>query len=322
MADAKPRRSTTAWIRERFKKSVEASTAALPAAEPLPSRVGRYRVLERVGRGSIANVYRAEDENGRRVAVKVMRPDQAGADAEAVFRHEGKLLSELRHLGLVALHEVGTDGSGLYLVMDFVEGPTLQAALDREMPREELLPILVEVAQSVGFAHRHGVIHRDLKPQNILLGAQGPVVTDFGIARAIDAVTRTTRQIPIGTPTHMAPEQIDRKLALLGPATDVWALGVMLYQILCGRLPFMADDVGGVYRLILREEPVPPHRVSPQVSEPLEGVCMRALRKEPRERPSSAAVFADELLAAIEGRRPETPVPWWKRLFGRGGLAP
>ncbi len=297
-ADESPQQppgSATAWIRDRFKQSI-ANRPATPE-EKLPERIGRYTVIERVGRGAIANVYRATD-GAKDIAIKVIRQDQAGAEAEAVFKREASILQGLRHPDIIQLHEIGREGDTLYLVMDFIPGPTLQYAIDEDTPRSELMTLLVRVARAVDFAHRHGVIHRDLKPQNILVGPDGPVVTDFGIARAMDAVTRTNKAVPIGTPTHMAPEQIDRRIAQLGPATDVWGLGVILYQILTRRLPFVDEDAAGIFARVLHDKPRAPTGLGPLY----EAVCVRALEKDPSDRYASAATFADDLEAAMSGK--------------------
>jgi len=315
-ADAqKPGFSTTAWIRDRFRQT--AKRAALPAPEPMPARVGRWKVIERIGRGSIANVYRAADDGGREVAVKVIRPDQAGAEAEAVFQREGSILQGLKHPDIIALHETGRAEQGVYLVMDYIAGPTMQYVIEEGAPREELVAMLSRVARAVHHAHKHGIVHRDLKPQNILVGADGPIVTDFGIARAMDAVTRVKGAAPVGTPTHMAPEQIDRRLANVGPATDVWALGVILYYVLAKRLPFYDIDSPGIFARVLKDAPRAPRLVDSAVPAALEAVCLRALEKDPEDRHPSAEAFADELDRAAAGKKVKRPWRFVRRLLRR-----
>jgi len=315
-----PPQSTTAWIRDRFKANVLKHGHQAPPAEPVPERIGRYKVIERIGRGAIANVYRASDEAGRDVAIKVIRSDQAGADAEAVFRREANILQKLRHPDIILLHVIDRDGDGLYLVMDYVPGPTMQYVIDQGAPRAELVALLTRVARAVDHAHRHGIVHRDLKPQNILVGPDGPVVTDFGIARAMDAVTRVKGALPVGTPTHMAPEQVDRRLAAIGPATDVWGLGVVLYTVLTRRLPFIDTDTPALYARILNDAPRPPRMLDGEVPEPFESVCLRALEKRADDRHASASEFADELERASAGGPLQRPPlkrlgRWIRRLF-------
>ncbi|MBI2932055.1 MAG: serine/threonine protein kinase [Planctomycetes bacterium] len=318
-ADAPPPRrpfsSTTAWIRDRFRQSIKAKGASPPSGEPLPQNIGPYKVIERIGRGSVANVYRAADEAGRDVAVKVIRHDQAGPEAEAVFKREAAILKGLSHPDIVVLREIARANEGLYLAMDYVPGPTLQVVIEHGAPREEQLYLLMRVARAVHYAHTHGIVHRDLKPQNILIGPDGPIVTDFGIARAMDSITRVKNQPPIGTPTHMAPEQIDRRLAAIGPATDIWALGVILYTILCRRLPFVDIDAASTFRRVLAEAPRPPRRIDASVPAALEIVCLHALQKTPENRYATAEAFADDLERGATGQPIAQPGPWLKRLF-------
>lgn len=260
---------------------------------------GRYQVVERLGAGGMGVVYRAEDTwLGRTVAIKVLRPELS-ADAEFVrrFRREAKAAACLSHPNIVSLFDVGSDGDLQYLVMEYVPGHTLEERLGQgPLPPEEAVRVASLVAAALEHAHSHDVIHRDIKPQNILLAPGGQVkVTDFGIARAGVASTVTHPGAIVGSVHYLAPEQVqgapgDRQ-------ADVYALGVVMYRMLTGRLPFEGDNPISVALKHVQEEPPPLRRLAPRTPPGLERVVMRALRKDPDERYTSAG----ELLADLQG---------------------
>ena len=257
-----------------------------------PNAFGRYEVLRTVGRGGMAVVYEARDPAlGRTVALKVLSD---GADPRLVERlhREANAVARLRHPNIVAVHEVGER----FIAMDFVAGSTLADAR-RHMTTRRRIEALATVARAVAFAHDNGVVHRDLKPQNVLVeAATGAVfLTDFGLARVVNADALTRSGATVGTPFYMAPEQVRGDREAIRPATDVWALGVMLYELLTERLPFAGVAPAEIYRAILEEDPPRPGRSG------LETVALRALEKEPLRRYPTAAAFADELDRWLRG---------------------
>ncbi|MDI6895148.1 MAG: PASTA domain-containing protein [Bacillota bacterium] len=260
---------------------------------------GRYQIVERLGAGGMGVVYRAEDTwLGRTVAIKVLRPELA-ADADFLrrFRREAKAAASLSHPNVVSLFDVGQDGDLHYLVMEYVPGPTLEERLDQgPLPPAEAVRVTSLVATALEHAHSHDVVHRDVKPQNILLAPRGQVkVADFGIARAGVASTVTHPGAIVGSVHYLAPEQVQG--APGDQQADVYSLGVVLYRMLTGRLPFEGDNPISVALKHVREEPQPLRRLAPRTPPGLERVVMRALCKDPGGRYASAADF----LAALQG---------------------
>lgn len=259
---------------------------------------GRYNIVERLGAGGMGVVYRAEDSwLGRTVSIKVLRPELA-ADAEFLrrFRREAKAAACLSHPNIVSLFDVGQDGDLHYLVMEYVPGHTLEERLDQgPLPPGEAVRVAGLVAAALEHAHSHDVIHRDIKPQNILLAPGGQVkVADFGIARAGVATTVTHPGAIVGSVHYLAPEQVQG--APGDQQADVYALGVVLYRMLTGRLPFEGENPISVALKHVQEQPVPLRRLAPRTPPALERVVMRALRKDPGERYASAG----EMLADLE----------------------
>lgn len=262
--------------------------------------LGRYELLERIGSGGSATVWKARDpELDRLVAIKVLERGEVDR-----LKQEATAAARLRHPDIVAVHEVGPD----YLVMDFIDGSTL-AATDR--PLAERVRLLEIVARAIHHAHEAGVLHRDLKPTNILVDREGrPVITDFGLAKLLGADDLTRTGAVVGTPGYMAPEQVRGKGQ--GPQTDVWALGVILHEMITGRRPFAGKTAVDVYDQIVRKEPA-------AVPGPLGAVVARALEKDPARRYPTAALFADELARHLRGeavkasrlsRRTRRLAPW------------
>lgn len=260
---------------------------------------GRYQILERLGAGGMGVVYQAHDTwLDRTVAVKVLRPELA-ADREFLrrFRREARAAASLSHPNIVSVFDVGQEGEIHYLVMEYVPGSTLQQRLERgPLSPEEVLRIVSLVAAALEHAHAHDVVHRDIKPQNILLGSGGQVkVTDFGIARAGVASTVTHAGAIVGSVHYLAPEQIqgnpgDRQ-------ADIYSLGIVLYQMLTGQVPFQGDNPISVALKHVQEEPPPVRRLASRTPPELERVVRKALRKNPEERYASAA----EMLQDLEG---------------------
>jgi serine/threonine-protein kinase len=267
---------------------------------PLPSTVGRYAIRREVGRGGMAIVFEAEDvELGRRVALKVLREGDSPAQTVARLHREASIAARLKHPNIVAVHEVGTAPDGVHFIaMDYVEGRTLADVFDaRRLSRHELLRILEEVARAVGYAHEQGVVHRDIKPGNVIVDSAGrAMLTDFGLARAADITAALTRsQAVMGTPQYMAPEQVEGRSREVDARTDVYALGALLYEALVGRPAFSATTPAELFRRILQEEPSRPTRSGSHVDVDLEVICLKAMEKERARRYANGTDFAEDL---------------------------
>ncbi|MGB7212386.1 MAG: serine/threonine-protein kinase, partial [Gemmatimonadales bacterium] len=280
----------------------------------------RYRIERELGAGGMATVYLAEDvKHARKVAVKVLRPELAAVIGADRFLSEIKTTANLQHPHILPLHDSGESDGFLFYVMPFVEGESLRDRLNREkqLPIAEAVAIAEEVAGALDYAHRHGVIHRDIKPENILLHDGRALVADFGIALAASKAgsTRMTETgMSLGTPHYMSPEQAmgEREIT---PRSDVYALGCVLYEMLCGEPPFSGPTAQAIVAKVLTEEPRPlipkRHTIPPQV----EAAVLTALEKLPADRFASAAEF----VAALE--RPATDLPSAHPGAGRSGRA-
>ena len=251
----------------------------------------------------MGTVFRAWDPQIRRiVAVKVLgvRPGILAEDVER-FAREAHAAGRLRHPGVIAIHDVGHHEQDPFIVMDFVAGTTLRALLVERRPARQVLSLVREVALALDHAHARGVVHRDVKPANVLIDEDGrPILTDFGLAGDSSARDRlTTTGSTLGTPAYMSPEQVEGHPERVGPPTDVWALGVILYEATCGRAPYFGPSVTDVFAKILLDEPEPPRRVAPDMAPELEALIMRCLARDPARRPTARGLASaiDALLA-------------------------
>jgi serine/threonine-protein kinase len=275
----------------------------LPEPKPLqklPGRVGTtigdYEVEGELGRGGMGVVYRAlQKELNRLVALKMLTGHYGKEELQRCLG-EAQTAAGLHHTNIVHIYEVGEIDGAPYFSMEFVEGGTLSERLRKGLssPRETA-ELLMPVARALHFAHQHGVVHRDMKPQNILIDPDGvPKVADFGIAKRMDDDSALTRSgAVIGTPTYMAPEQAKGSSRDVGPAADVYSLGAILYEMLTGRPPFLPEesDTPLAIRVITEDTPSPAwHR--PEIPREIEIICMKCLQKDPRDRYSSAAAYS------------------------------
>src|ERR687894_2543285 len=261
---------------------------------------GRYRVVGRIGSGGMADVYCAEDTHlGRQVALKVLHRRFA-QDQEFVerFRREASAAAGLQHPNVVGVFDRGGHDGTYYIAMEHLPGRTLKEIVTAEAPlgQERVVDLGTQILQAAGFAHRHGVIHRDFKPHNVIVDEHDHAkVTDFGIARAGASEMTETGSI-MGTAHYLSPEQAQGHAVTA--ASDLYSIGVMLYEMIAGRLPFEGDSAVSVALKHLSEPPPPLSHLRPDVSPALESVVMAALAKDPAHRWQSADDFAEALHAA------------------------
>jgi serine/threonine-protein kinase len=292
----------------RTASDLSAATEAAPAeAEPLPRPFGPYELLERLGHGGMGVVYKARQTAlNRLVALKRLHAGPyAGPEERARFRTEAEAIARLRHPNVVQVYEVGEHEGQLYLSMELVEGGSLGRRLaDGPLPEREAAELVRALARAVEAVHGQRIVHRDLKPGNVLLESDGtPKVSDFGLAKLLDAEAGHTRTGAVmGTAAYMAPEQAEGRSREVGPATDVYALGTILYQALTGRPPFQGENRSAVLDQVRGREPVPPGRLRPRLSRDLEAVCLKCLEKEPQKRYATAEALADDLGRWLRGK--------------------
>jgi len=276
------------------------------AAFSLPHGFGDYELLEELGRGGMGVVYKARQKSlGRMVALKMLLDGKlASGSDQARFRAEAQSTAALDHPNIVPIYEVGQHAGHPYLCMKYIEGTTLARRLaDGPLPAREAAAILATVCEAVAHAHDHGLLHRDLKPSNILIDADGvPHVTDFGLAKRVDGGSHITRSGAIlGTPSYMAPEQAAGNRGRLGPASDVYSLGSILYAMLTGRPAFQAASPVDTVLLLLEQDPLPPRLLNARADRDLELIALRSMQKPPDLRYPSAAALADDLRAYLAG---------------------
>jgi len=266
----------------------------------LLGELGDYELLEEVGRGGQGVVFRARQKSlNRTVALKVISLGQWASKAHLKrFRLEAEAAARLEHPGIVPIHEVGERDGSCYFSMKFVEGGQLDEVVRREaMPIRRAVEFIAKVARIVHYAHEHGILHRDIKPGNILLDTKGePHLTDFGLARLVESESTVTRTLEVlGTPSYMAPEQAVGNNAAIGSVTDVYGLGAVLYQLLTGQPPFAGGTTYETIRLLCDTEPRNPRILNPKIDRDLSTICLKCLEKDPTRRYPSALALAEDL---------------------------
>jgi serine/threonine protein kinase len=285
----------------------------------LPEIVG-FVIEEELGRGSMGVVYRAwQGRLARRVAIKVVSDDPiAGTRVRDYWLREAHSAARVRDPRIVQVHDVGEANGCLYLVLEYVPGGSLKDRLDGPLPALASAALVEKIAGGVAAVHRAGLLHLDLKPSNILIDSDPgtpwescfPKVADFGIAREAEdtGMSRTSLRGPWGTPSYMAPEQVAPGRLAVGPVSDVYALGAILYELLTGRPPFRSASLAETMEQIRHQEPAPPRRLNPSIPLDLETICTTCLRKDPKQRYPTAEALSDDLRRWLE-RRPITARP-------------
>jgi len=270
------------------------------SAAELLGELGDYELLEEVGRGGQGVVFRARQKSlNRTVALKVISLGQWASKAHLKrFRLEAEAAARLEHPGIVPIHEVGERDGSCYFSMKFIEGGQLDEVARREpIPIRRTVELIAKVARTVHYAHEHGILHRDIKPGNILLDAKGePHLTDFGLARLVESESTVTRTLEVlGTPSYMAPEQAVGNNAQVKGATDVYGLGAVLYQLLTGQPPFAGGTTYETIKLLLDTEPRPLRLLNSKIDRDLSTICLKCLEKDPQRRYASALALAEDL---------------------------
>ncbi len=320
----------TSWGADRHHPRPASET---PGAASLPTIEG-YEILEALGEGGMGIVYRAIQNGTRRpVALKMIQhAKNHGLEQLARFRIEAEAIARLQHPNVVQIHEVREAGGQPFISLELLEGPSLAERLKPgPLPARDAAELLAILARAVHAVHEVGIVHRDLKPANVLFTKTGVLkVTDFGLAKRLDTTDgeTVTGQI-MGTPSYMAPEQARGETERISPATDVFALGVILYEMLTGHPPFKGTSNLETLRQINSDDPVPPSRQQRSVSRDLETICLKCLEKEPKDRYAGAKDLADDLdryLAGAPVRARRTPVPvvalkWVRRHPAQAALA-
>ncbi|MFZ2541925.1 MAG: serine/threonine-protein kinase [Gallionella sp.] len=274
-------------------------------AEEMISQLGRYEVLGELGQGAMGVVYKARDPLiDRVVAIKTINLGLAleeKEEYESRFYQEAKAAGRLNHPNIVTIYDVGKNGDVAYIAMEFLEGRELRGIMNDDglLSVGQVLDIVAQVAQGLAYAHEHDIVHRDVKPSNVMVVRDGHVkITDFGIARMSSSAVRTQTGMVLGSPKYMSPEQVTGKL--IDQRSDIFSLGVVLYEMLTGQAPFNGDNVNAIMYQTLNAIPASPNSLNPEVPEMIDFIVAKALAKKLEDRYQNARDFAVDLRACRE----------------------
>lgn len=278
--------------------SMEERTSATPVL------INRYLLEKTIGTGGMAVVYVAQDMLlERKVAVKVLRKDYSqNPEFQNSFRAEAKAIAKLSHINIVIIHDFGFDAGRLFIVMEYVDGNDLKSIIREKgiFQENEAIQIILQACDGLGYAHKNGLVHCDIKPHNFIISKSGLLkITDFGIARALETIQADEQHDTVwGSPLYFSPEQAAGKAP--SPASDVYSLGIILYEMICGWLPFRSEDANELARLHRERKPIAPKRIVKDLSDGLNKVILKATAKEASERFTDAAQFGKALQELID----------------------
>ncbi len=318
-ATASPASDKTQGDSPKGAQDPSATLPVMPAAQP--NRIGDYQILCELGRGGMGVVYKATDiKLKRQVALKMLWDSSGAAPDDLIrFRGEAELVAQLQHPNIVQIYDIGQHEGRPFLALEFVEGGSLDKLVKGQpQPPRHAAETVETLARAIHVAHLQGIIHRDLKPANVLLSKGGTLkITDFGLAKRLDHSLGCSRTGDVmGTPSYMAPEQALGQSKQLGPATDVYALGAILYELLTGRPPFRGVNVLETLEQVRLAEPASPSRLVPRLHRDLSTICLKCLQKWPGKRYASADALADDLRRWLEGHPIlARPTNRWERLW-------
>lgn len=293
-------------------------------------KLGRYVIVEEIGQGAMGVVYKAVDPLiDRTVAIKTINLDLSKeelANFEKRFQREVQSAGKLNHPNIVTVYDVGRTEGVAYMAMEFLEGKELREILDSGvvLPIEKVMHIATQTAEGLGFAHEHGIVHRDVKPSNVMVLKNGLVkITDFGIAH-MSSATRTMSGMVMGSPKYMSPEQVVGQA--VDGRSDIFSLGVMIYEMLTGKTPFAGDNISAIMYQILNDEPIPPRTFNQSIPESINFIVLKALSKHPDQRYQNAKEMARDLKRyktieiPVAGQEPKSPEPMERRRLVRDNL--
>ncbi|WP_372366683.1 protein kinase [Candidatus Uabimicrobium sp. HlEnr_7] len=303
-------------------KTLSVATDPLKSNQGRPiQRIGRYQIIRKLGEGNYGQVFLVKDlEWKRELALKVLT---GGAMANEIsvkrFYREAQAISQLKHPNIVGVYEVGRDKSNHFYTMDYICGQSLADVLHKEkrLSAHRATRLMIKVTKAVHYAHQQNIIHRDIKPDNIMINnSSEPFLADFGLAKATQGGTRLSKTGDIsGTPAYMAPEQISGKSRHIAEAADIYSLGATLYEMITGQLPFPGKNTMGVLYRVANEAPLPPREINKSIPQNLESVCLKCLEKDPKKRYSTALEMCEDLGRYLNGQsiratRSKTPKKW------------
>lgn len=267
-------------------------------------QIGSYEISDEIARGGMGVIYRARHiATGQEVALKMLQSGLfASEDVKRRFQNEATAASKLDHPNIVPIYEVGEDAGLQFYTMKLIHGSNLSNMLSSQrFSREESVRLIATLSFAVHYAHENGVIHRDIKPANILIDRFGKAyIVDFGLAKIMDDPLNLTRTVAVlGTPTYLSPEQARGATREANVRTDIYSLGAMLYELLTGRPPFLADTTYELLQRIINQEPLAPERLNPEIDRDLSAICLKTLRKDPAERYASAGELGRDLMGYL-----------------------